>query len=239
MRIAAYQAPLTPHASPLDRIREQVQRCEREAVTLLCCPEAYLGGLADDAASPQQCAIRTADGELERHLAPLASKFVTTIVGFTELTEGCQLHNSAVVFHDGLVAGIYRKHHPAIRRSVYTPGKEIPVFDVCRLRFGVLICNDSNDPALAAAMVARGATVLFVPTNNTLPAARADVVDQARQVDIALAWQLGVHIVRADVAGMLGDRISYGSSAIVNRDGAVIRTARRLSEDLLIADLLP
>lgn len=170
VRVAAYQAPLVPDASRLERIRAQVRRCEREGVEILRCPEAYLGGLADDTASPERFAIRVGEGELDIRMAPLASHLVTTIAGFTEITASGQLHNAAVVFHRGTVAGVY-------------------------------------------------------------------VVEDARRVDITLAQQLGVHVVRADVAGRLGDRISCGSSAIVSSDAAILRTARRLSDDLLIADL--
>jgi predicted amidohydrolase len=38
-------------------------------------------------------------------------------------------------------------------------------------------------------------------------------------------------------AGGRGDLVSYGSPAIVDRDGAVVRSAQRSSEDLLIAEL--
>jgi predicted amidohydrolase len=41
-------------------------------------------------------------------LAALASSSVTTIVGFTELTGGGLLHNSAAVIHRGSVIGVYR-----------------------------------------------------------------------------------------------------------------------------------
>ena len=49
MRVAAYQAPLvTAGLDALDLVRTQVKRCESERVTVLCCPEAILGGLADN-----------------------------------------------------------------------------------------------------------------------------------------------------------------------------------------------
>ena len=46
MRVAAYQCPLLPPGSmyAIDLIRRQVKVCESEGVTILCCPEAVLGG---------------------------------------------------------------------------------------------------------------------------------------------------------------------------------------------------
>src|SRR5438132_2294095 len=85
VRVAAYQAPLLAAGSmdALGLIRRRVEWCEAEAVTILCCPEAILGGLADYAGSATQFAIAVDDGRLDSALAPLASDTVTTIVGFT------------------------------------------------------------------------------------------------------------------------------------------------------------
>lgn len=236
MKVAAYQAPLLCGGSmaALELIRDRVKWCETEGVDVLCCPEAVLGGLADDVECPADIAINVESGRLEALLAPLASKSVTVIVGFTE-TAGSKLYNAAAVFRGGKAIGISRKRHPAIRRSAYSAGDRSPIFTVNALSFGIMICNDSNYPELAADMVARGAKAIFVPSNNSLPQERADVVALSRAVDIARAKDNKVMIVRADVAGRTADRVSFGSSAIVDARGAVLRTGEPLSEDILMA----
>ena len=237
MKIAAYQAPLLPGGSmaALALIADRVKWCEREGVAILCCPEAVLGGLADDAQCPADIAIGA--GRLDALLAPLASESVTTIVGFSETVGAGKFFNAAAVFHDGRVFGIYRKRHPAIRTSVYSAGEQSPVFTIGALSFGIMICNDSNFPTLAADMAARGASVIFVPSNNSLPPERADVVAMTRAVDIARASDNAVTIVRADVAGRSADRVSFGSSAIVDARGTVLRAGEPLREDILIAEI--
>jgi predicted amidohydrolase len=141
------------------------------------------------------------------------------------------------VFHGGRLAGIARKRHPAIRRSVYSAGDQSPVFTIGPLPFGIMICNDSNYPELAADMAARGARVIFLPSNNSLPPERADVVALSRAVDIARARDNEVMIVRADVAGRTANRVSFGSSAIVDAGGTVLRAGEALREDILIAEV--
>jgi quercetin dioxygenase-like cupin family protein len=86
MKVAAYQAPLLPpgFVAALQLIRDRVKWCETEGVDILCCPETVLGGLSDDAECTADIAIDLAGGQLETLLAPLASKSVTVIVGFTE-----------------------------------------------------------------------------------------------------------------------------------------------------------
>jgi predicted amidohydrolase len=240
MKVAAYQAPLHAVSSPdvLDLIREQVDECEANGMEVLCCPEGVLGGLADSVSRPHDIAIDVESGQLQALLSPLASDRVTTILGFTEIDRG-RLYNSAAVFHRGTVAGVYRKLHPAIHRSVYTAGEETPVFTVGGLTFGIVICRDSNFPEPARAMAARGAAALFIPTNNGLPPAKGGpkLVDEARRADIARATENGVFVIRADVAGRAGDLISYGSSGIVDPDGNVLRSARQLVPDLVVAEI--
>jgi predicted amidohydrolase len=242
MKVAAYQAPLLPagSAEAIEFIREQVSRCESEAISILCCPEAILGGLADYSENPLKFAIRTDDGELDEVLAPLASDTVTSIVGFTELADDNQLYNAAAVFHRGRVSGVYRKLHPAIRRSVYSPGLATPVFRVDELTFGIVICYDSTFSEPARAMAVQGATALFILTNNGLPNNRAypELVQEARASDCARALESGVWMLRADVAGTNGELMSYGSSGIVDPDGKVVQKANLRTADLLVADVI-
>lgn len=240
MKVAAYQAPLLPCGSmdAIDLIREQVRLCEAHGVTILCCPEGILGGLADYSPQPKAYAIDVERGQLAAVLAPLASRTVTSILGFTEISGG-RLYNTAVVFQNGTVAGLYRKMHPAIRQSVYEPGDAIPVFTVVELSFGIVICNDSNFAEPAHTMAAKGATALFVPTNNGLPADRASpkLVAHTRSVDLALAVEHQVAVIRADVAGRAGDLVSYGSSAITDSSGEVLGSAPLLTEALLVGEI--
>jgi len=241
VKVAVYQAPLLPIGSfgAMDFIREKVAWCEAQDISILCCPEAILGGLADFSDEPNRFAIRTTEGELDRVLTPLKSTAVTTIIGFTELATNGNLYNSAAVLHQEQLAGIYRKHHPARRRSVYSSGSEPTVFQAGGLRFGVIICNDSNYTEPARQMAMRGATALFVPSNNTLPAARAspDIVQETRAADAFRAIENHVWVLRSDVAGRLRELAAYGTSGVVNPAGNVLLEAKVDSADLLVADL--
>ena len=234
MKVAAYQAPLLRSGSleAVDLIRTRVEWCESHGVVILCCPEAILGGLADYAADPREFAIDARGDHLARALAPLASDTVTTIVGFTEVTGTGRLYNSAAVFHKGSVVGLYRKLHPAINRSIYDAGDQMPVFQIGGLTFGIVICNDSNYPEPARFMVSKGATALFIPTNNGLPPEKAEVAAHARSVDIALAKENNIWVIRADVAGRTNGMMSYGSSGIIDPQGNVLQSPHQLTEEL-------
>lgn len=241
MKVAAYQTPLLPHGSmaAIDLIAAQIRSCESAGVDILCCPEGVLGGLADYSSRPFDIAINAQNGQLQTVLAPLASETVTTILGFTELVDNDRLFNTAAVYHKGCVLGLARKQHPAINRSIYEPGEQAQVFTVGDLTFGILICRDSTYAELAHVLADRGATALFVPTNNALAPAKAgvEVVALARNTDIARARENSVWVIRADVAGRIDGLVSYGSTGIVRRDGTVWQTATQLVTGLLVAEV--
>jgi predicted amidohydrolase len=240
VKVAAYQAPLVEPGSnsSVESIRNAIDACEAQHVDILCCPEAIVGGLADYARDASAHAIETS--ALASALAPLASDRVTTIVGFTERANGA-LYNAAAVVHRGSITGVYRKRHPAINRSVYAAGTDVPVFTLDGLTFGVIICNDSNHPELASDIAARGAHALFVPSNNGLPTDKsyAELVADTRRVDVALAIQHGLWVIRADVAGCTAGLVSDGASGIVSPDGQLVAASCYRSEDLLIAEITP
>ncbi|HQR06649.1 MAG TPA: nitrilase-related carbon-nitrogen hydrolase [Gemmatales bacterium] len=241
MKVAAYQAPLDARddAQVISQVRQQVYRCEQLGVQLLCCPEALLGGLADYVDEPGRIAIDTSGDDLARVLAPLASNRVAVVLGFTERGSDGRLYNAAALFADGKVLGIYRKMHPAINRSVYRGGVEVPVFTFSGITVGILICRDSLFPEPAESMVSRGAQILLVPTNNGMPPMKggSELVAESRNCDIARALTSGVPVVRADVAGVHDELVSHGSSGIVNRDGHILATSRAWVEDLVIGDV--
>lgn len=245
VRLAAYQAPLDacvslhdPHGI-LALLREQIVHCESIGATFLCCPEAAIGGLADYTTRPADIALHADSEQLVAIASSLASDTVTSIVGFTEVDGTGTLYNAAAVIHRGAVVGVYRKLHPAIRRSVYSPGTAIPVFTVNGVTFGIIICRDSAFAEPARAMAAQGASVLFIPTNNGLPPAKggAELIDAARRCDIALATEHQLVVVRADVAGSSGELVSHGSSAIVGQHGNVVASARSFLPELIVADV--
>jgi predicted amidohydrolase len=88
-------------------------------------------------------------------------------------------------------------------------------------------------------MAERGATALFVPTNNGLPPAKGgvEVVEHARDTDIARATENNVAVIRADVAGRVDGLVASGASGIVDRRGTVLRAAKPLEVELVVAEI--
>jgi predicted amidohydrolase len=240
VKVAAYQAPLLPQGSTAEAvglIQRQLERCEAEGVEILCCPETVLGGLADDPGLAAPVALGVENGELAVTLAPLAGSSITLIVGFTERDPSGRFFNSAAVVERGQVRGVYRKVYPGYR-TAYSAGDQLPVFTRGTTKFGIVICNDANYLEPARVLAAQGAALLFMPLNNAL---RQDIADawrtRTRSNLIARAVENNLAVIAADVAGRESDRISYGGTAIVGQDGAVLAESTLLVVDLLIAEV--
>jgi 5-aminopentanamidase len=238
MKVAAYQAPI-PEAGSFDAVElvhEQLVACEAEGVEMLCCPEAILGGLADDTDTPEALALSAQ--QLTDVLDPIIDTPVTTIIGFTERGPNNTLFNSAAVISNGGISGIYRKCYPAIRQSVYTAGDELPVFRHAHTTFGIVICNDANYVEPCRVLASKSAAMVFMPLNNRLPKEIADKYrNRARSNIIARAVENRLTIVASDVTGHQGDYISYGASTICGPDGSVLASAGYFEPGLIIADV--
>ncbi len=241
MRVAAFQAPLLQAGSmdAIGLIRTRVAQCEAQSVEVLCCPEGILGGLAKYSLLRLSLQFpRSRDGSSPCfHPSPTVPS--PRLLDSQNLAMKGGTTTPAAVFQRGSVVGVYRKLHPAIRRSVYSEGFAAPVFQIGNRMFGIVICNDSNYPKPVRQMTALGATVLFIPTNNGIPADRdrVKIATQTRNVDITLAVENNLWVVRADVAGKADGLVSHGSSAIVGPGDCVLKSAQPMAEDFIVRNI--
>lgn len=238
MKVAAYQAPMLDIGSfdAIELIREQLIFCEAQGVEILCCPEAILGGLADDSDEPDAFALDAQ--QLIDVLDPIIATPVTIIIGFTERGPNDTLFNSAAVISDGKVTGVYRKCYPAIRHSVYTAGVELPVFTHGELTFGIVICNDANYIEPSRILAGKGAAIVFMLLNNRLPDDIAtEFRNRTRSNLVARAVENGLTVVASDVTGRQDDCTSYGASTICAPDGSIVASGAPFETGLIVADV--
>ncbi len=241
--MAAYQAPYLPFGSfdAVCLIREQLARCEAEAVEMLCCPEAVIGGLAQEADghATEDVALEVASPEFADVFGPLLQTSVTLIVGFTERDAAGNIFNAAAVIADGHVVGVYHKVFPGYR-TVIEAGTQLPVFHHGAVPFGISICNDIWYLEPARVLAARGAAVLFVPSNSghlrDRSAAEA-IRARGENLPVARAVENEMTVVVADITGRQEDRIALGSTRIVDPDGVVLAHADPYADGLVIADV--
>jgi predicted amidohydrolase len=161
-------------------------------------------------------------------------------------------YNAArVVDAEGRHLGTYRKTHiPAILPSTlqggtgsyekfyFSPGRDLPVFDLGGVRVGIQICYDRKFPEGSRALALDGAQVIFMPIcaatygETTLRGNTWELPLQAR------AYENGVFVVAVNRAGNEYGRRHIGKSMIVNPVGAEIMAVTKSDgPELLVATL--
>jgi predicted amidohydrolase len=165
---------------------------------------------------------------------------------------GRYFYNAArVVDADGRDLGVYRKTHlPAILPSklqggtgsyekfYFSPGQDLPVFEVGGARVGIQICYDRKFPEGSRALALDGAQVLFMPIcaasygETKLRSNTWELPLQAR------AYENGVFVVAVNRAGDEDGRMHIGKSMIVGPVGAEIMAVTKSDgPELLVATL--
>ena len=164
------------------------------------------------------------------------------VAGLNEQSRGCRFNTAIVVGPDGL-AGAYRKLHLFNdEKTWFTPGSELPLFELPFGKLGVVICFDMWFPEPARALALAGADVIAVPT-NWVASFKRTVWDergycQGDYVAMATAAQSGVALVCADRVGEERGTTFIGASIIVAPDGwPAAGPASGDGEELLVADI--
>jgi predicted amidohydrolase len=192
-----------------------------------------------------------ADSKEMRKIRDTAKKLgIAMILPFGEAAN-TGMYNAAMVTNAaGEVLGTYRKTHiPAyfpnqkaggtgsFEKFYFTPGGDLPVFDVDGVKVGVQICNDRLYPEPSRVLALRGAEIIFMPICYSVysdPEHRNSIWELALR---SRAFENGVYVAAANRVGLEGVRQHLGRSMIVDPRGTKIAEASNEVEQLLVAEL--
>jgi predicted amidohydrolase len=239
MRIAAAQTP--EFRNDVDAALAWADTVVAEAAAggaaLLCFPEAYLQGYLTDEHAAHDAALDFASDEFEAIAVRLSARGYAVVLGLIE-RDGERVHNTAVVLADGRLVGRYRKINLLSGERVFTPGAEVPVFEIAGLRFGINICFDTNFTAAAGAARAQGASLIVCPSNNMMPAeAAAAWKDKHNSIRGERCRETGLWMISADVTGTRDDRVAWGPTAVLDPAGNIAAQLPLDAPGLLFFDL--
>lgn len=238
MRIAAIQCRSIADdpGSTGDIIVERLQWADDEKVDLVLFPEAFLLGHSYDPDTIRCRAEAASSGALHTLCDRIAAFRATLVIGAFERIDG-QVFNSALVIERGRIVGRYAKAYP--NEPGVTAGSDFPVFVRADARYGINICNDANHPDAADRIARQDAALILYPLNNMLRPATAERW-RAKSIDnlIARARQTRCWVASADVAGTVGDRISFGCTTIVAPDGRVVARVPELQAGVAVHDIV-
>ena len=208
--------------------------------------------------TPYFCAIESAEYlELARplqghptiaHFQALARELGVVIpVSVFERAGSTRFNSVVVVDADGTLAGHYRKSHipqsPGYEEKYYySPGDTgFAPIPTAFGRLGIAICWDQWFPEVARSLVLQGAEYLLYPTAiGSEP--KFPQIDSMEHWRIVMRGHAGANMVPVVAANRIGTEQTedvtmtfYGSSFIADHTGALVASADRAGEQVLVA----
>ncbi len=175
---------------------------------------------------------------------------VALVLPFGEQTDTGMYNSAMVTDSKGKVAGVYRKTHiPAyfpnekaggtgsFEKFYFTPGSDLPVFDVDGVKIGVQICNDRLYPEPSRVLAMRGAEIIFMPIAYSV---YSDPEHRNAMWPLAMrgrALENGVYVVASNKVGTEGVREHLGRSMIVDPRGTILKEAGNKNPELIVQEI--
>ncbi|MCP5151950.1 MAG: carbon-nitrogen hydrolase family protein [Ectothiorhodospiraceae bacterium] len=166
---------------------------------------------------------------------------------YGEKTASAYYNSALVVDAAGNHVGTYRKTHiPAyfptelaggtgsFEKFYFTPGDDLPVFDVAGARIGIQICNDRLYPEPSRVLARRGAEIIFMPICYST---YGDTDHRIGIWEVPLrsrAYENGVWVAAANRVGTEEPRVHIGRSMLVDPRGTIVREAGMQEPELLV-----
>jgi predicted amidohydrolase len=228
----------------LEHHLEYIDKAAAGGAQLVVFPELSLSGYTlrdlawDVAVDPQDSPVFAVLKE--------RSKKISIVVGFVESAPNHGIYNSAAFLEDGAVKHIHRKIYPPTygmfeEGRYFSSGTSLRAFDSKLGRFGVLICEDLWHMSLPYLLAADGAEALCVLTASpTRLGGESKILDNQvvnQEHQHTYARLLNTYILFSNRVGFEDGVNFWGGSAVTAPDGATIKTAQILSEDIVYAPL--
>lgn len=203
---------------------------------------------ANPGVHPYSVAEPVPDGPSTRRLTEIAAAHKVVLgAGFPELRrDNCVYNTYVLVSPDGFI-GKYSKCHcvPGVEFAYFKQGNALPVFDLGKIKAGVLICYDNHFPEAHRVLAIRGAELILMPHVTVGRGWWKDMDrDQARQQARnwiltwlrARAFDNSAYVAFVNQAGQ-DDEGTLGCSMVLNPEGHVIAECPSTGEDLVVAEL--
>jgi predicted amidohydrolase len=241
MRIALAQYALgTELAANVAKALEFTTYAERDAVELIVYPELCVSPFFPQL--PGQDVGRYANELEDRVIQRFQSACRRSKLAASPnvyLREGDRLFDASLLIgSDGRLQGVSKMVHIAqlpgfYEQSYYTPSDTgLRVYDTPLASIGIVVCFDRHFPESIRTCALRGASLILIPTANTVAEPR-DVFECELR---AAAFQNGVYIAMCNRVGAEGEATFCGESTVVDPYGNIVAKGTA-TEALITADI--
>ena len=216
---------------------EGIQEAKQQGADLVVFPELALAGYPPEDLLLRPAFLDALDASLARVVD--RTEGITAIVGHPVRHD--DLHNSAVIAHDGDVIGTHHKQHlPTYgvfdEDRYFAPGTKPTCLEVGPFRIALSVCEDIWYPSGPGAAVAQGPGADVILNLSASPFH----LDKATNRERMLRTRACDHLTYLGFCNLVGgqDELVFdGGSMIVGPGGEVLASAPSFEEALIFADL--
>lgn len=220
------------------QIFQYARRAFQQGAHIVLTPELSLVGyppedllLRDSFYSASQNALSS--------LASQLSEFpdLHVLVGHPHMRGG-QRFNAASLLVNGRIQATYYKHdlpndHVFDEKRYFDAGKDVLVFELESVKFGVAICEDTWSKQMPAQAKAAGAEVLLVLNGSPFHMNKQHMRYQIMRDNVT---QQGMALVYANLVGGQDELIFDGSSFVLDRLGQLKAQLKHAQEDMQLIE---
>ncbi len=228
----------------LRRHLEYMERARKMGVDVLAFPELSLTGyLLKDLAYELSGRCMRALREIERR-----SEGMAVLVGVVEELRPGIYRNSLAVVCDGELRGfvpkLYLPNYGLFEESRYFKAGDagdVRVFTYDGLRFGAVVCEDAWHPEPVELLARMGADLVFVASSSPLRGLYGSgdtFIERVWEaINVTRAVENTVYVAFVNRVGVEDEECFWGGSMVVGPDGEVLVRARRMEEDMVVAEV--
>jgi N-carbamoylputrescine amidase len=221
----------------LDAMQPWIKASREAGAAVVCFPEMNITGYTNhreinDSAEPLP-------GPISRDLSKVSKNHgITILAGILERDETGRIFPCHLVIRpDGFVGGYRKLHIAPPEQGIFTPGDNIPLFDVSGLRFGIQLCYDAHFPELSTQMAINGAELIFIPHASPRGTPKDKYRSWMRHLT-ARAFDNSLFIVACNQSGDNGKGLDFpGIAVIIGPSGEVIEKNLSGKESMVVLDL--
>ncbi len=148
---------------------------------------------------------------------------IGVIFGLPEIDNG-KLFNSAIMIDpEGKLIGKYRKTHLSLDSrggkiprevDIFSPGKELPVFDTWLGKVGIMICKDGLFPEVARILSIKGVEIIFwLNSRGKLSRANLESIANLNRVTLCASNRAEVEEVKGGGSAIVQFEVSHTSAS--------------------------
>jgi len=239
IRIAAviFNSALNQVQQNLDRMQPWIGKAKKEGADLICFPELNVSGYSTDPVIRDSA--ESIPGPISRQLEHMAqASQIVILAGMAEKDKNGRIFASHLVVTPTEISGVYRKLHIAPpERTVFSPGKQVPLFNNLGINFGIQLCYDAHFPELSTRMAVDGVDVIFMPHASPRGTPQEKFDSWMRHLT-ARAFDNGVFIVACNQLGENHRGLDFpGLAVVIGPSGNVLQDETTDREGMLVADL--